>query len=380
MHVIGNTHHKIQYRIGKINMKIIIVTNMPAPYRIPIFEKITQKYHDDFSVIYSVRTEPNRSWNLGNLNFKHIFLKENIIAKTEGLSFVHNNPDIWKHLKEMKPDVIITTGYNPTFLYAWIYSLIYRKKHIVMTDGWIESEKKLSWVHRLVRILVLNTSHAFIGASKNSLDLYRSYGMKDQKLFQSHLCVENINFNNDKTFEDRKYHLMFSGQFTDRKLPFFFAEVAKAVSKKIPHLKVLILGNGPLKDDFFTLLQEYNIDFHYAGFVSQDKLPSYYANTKLFLFPTLLDAWGVVVNEAMASGTPVITTPFAGVIDDLIINGKTGYFLQIDTAIWSNKIIKLLDSPDQWNKLSRESKTHVQNYNFDIATKGILDAINYANK
>jgi len=361
-------------------MKIIIVTNMPAPYRIPIFEKIAQIYKNNFLVIYSIRAEPNRSWNLRDLNFRHVFLKENIIGKTEGLSYVHNNPDIWKYLKEFNPDIIITTGFYPTSLYAWLYSLIYRKKHIPMTDGWIGVEKHLSWIHKFVRILVYNTSHAFIGASKNSLDLYRSYGMKDQKLFQSHLCIENSSFSNDKQFEDRKYHLMFSGQFTDRKLPLFFAEVAKKVSEKIPDLKVLILGNGPLKNVFFELLNQYNINYHYAGFVTQEELPSYYADTKLFLFPTLLDAWGVVVNEAMASGTPVITTPYAGVIDDLIINEKTGYILEVDSDIWSNQIIKLLNNQSQWNKLAIKSKIYVQNYNFDNATKGIIEAIRYVTK
>jgi glycosyltransferase involved in cell wall biosynthesis len=358
-------------------MKIAIVTNMPAPYRIPIFEKIAQIYQDDFLVLYSTRAEPNRSWNLGELPFKHIFLKENIIAKTEGLSFVHNNPDTWKHLKKFNPDIVITTGFYPTSLYAWVYSLIYRKKHIPMTDGWIGVEKHLSWIHKIVRILVFNTSHAFLGASKNSLDLYRSYGMKNHQLFQSHLCVENSIFCNEKSFKDRKYDLMFSGQFIERKLPLFFAEVAKKVSEQIPNLKVLILGNGPLKDNFFTLLKQYKIDFHYAGFVSQEELPNYYADAKLFLFPTLLDAWGVVVNEAMASGTPVITTPFAGVINDLITHEETGYILPIDSDMWATQIVQLLNSPNQWNNLSSNAKEHVQHYNFDIATKGMLDAIHY---
>lgn len=360
-------------------MKIAIVTNMPAPYRNPIFKQLGHIYKDNFLVIYSTKAEPNRSWKFDDLGFNHIFLKEKIIGGTEGLSYIHNNPDVRGHLKTFSPDIIITTGFYPTSLYAWLYALLHRKKHIPMTDGWAGVEKHLSWIHKVVRILVFNTSHAFLGASKNSLDLYRSYGMKDHQLFQSHLCVENSTFYNEKSFKDRKYDLMFSGQFTERKLPLFFAEVAKKVSEIIPNLKVLILGNGPLKDEFFTLLKQYSIDFHYAGFVTQQELPNYYADAKLFLFPTLLDAWGVVVNEAMASGTPVITTPFAGVIDDLIIHEETGYILPIDRDMWSSQIVKLLNSPDQWNQLSIKAKEHVQNYNFDIATKGMLDAINYVN-
>lgn len=361
-------------------MRIVIVTNMPAPYRNPIFKNMANRYHDDFLVIYSTKAEPNRTWKFDNLEFNHIYLKENIIGGTEGLSYIHNNPDVWSLLKDFNPDAIITTGFNPTHLYAWLFSVIHRKKHIVMTDGWIESEKKLTWVHRFVRKIVFATSHAFIGASKNSLDLYRSYNLKDASLFQSHLCVENSLFLNDKSVEHREYDLMFSGQFTARKMPLFFAEVVKKVKDKIPNIKILILGNGPLKDEFFAFLEKYDINFNYAGFVTQKELPTYYSNSKLFLFPTLLDAWGVVVNEAMASGTPVITTPYAGVVNDLIINNENGFILPTDIDTWASHAINILNSHDLWNIMSKNARTHVLGYNFEIATQGIIDAINYASK
>lgn len=359
-------------------MKIVLVTNIPAPYRLPIYERIARQYGSNFLVIYAAENESNRSWDLNTFAFNHLFLKENVTAKKDGFNYVHNNPDIWNHLKRFNPDVIITTGFNPTHLYAWFFSVLFRKKHIPMTDGWSESEKHLSFIHKWVRKIVYKTSDAFIGASKNSMDLFRSYGVPDQRIFQSHLCIDNLRFDNQKSFDERPYHLMFSGQFTERKLPFFFAEIAQKIAKKIPNLKVLILGNGPLKDEFFGLLKRYHIDFHYAGFVAQEKLPDYYSDAKLFLFPTLLDPWGVVANEAMASGTPVITTPQAGIIDDLLIDQQTGYILPIDSDIWSETVISLLNSSSVWNQLSSNAKRHVQDYNFDAASRGIIDAAEYA--
>lgn len=355
-------------------MKITIITNIPAPYRLPIYEKVAQRYGDDFLVIFAAKSESNRSWDLKSFKFKHIFLKENVKAKKDGFNYVHNNIDVWSELENINPDVVITTGFNPTHLYAWFYSLIFRKKHIPMTDGWIGSEKSLSFIHKAVRNLVFTTSHAFIGASKNSLDLYKSYGINKNELFQSHLCIDNKHFDNNKSFKDREYDLMFSGQFTERKLPFLFAEVAEKVSRKIENLKVLILGDGPLKDKFFTKLENASIDYHYAGFVSQNELPKYYSDSKLFLFTTRLDPWGVVVNEAMASGTPVLTSPFAGVVNDLLMNQKNGYILDIDSSIWSEKAIEILSNQNLWKDLSQNAKESVVDFNFDNAAKGIIDA------
>lgn len=358
-------------------MKFVIITNIPAPYRVPIFNIIDREYGSDFLVIYAARKEKNRSWDLDSLDFNHLFLKENVTAKKDGFNFVHNNIDVLGELNKFNPDIIITTGFNPTHLYAYAYAKLYNKKHIPMTDGWFESEKNLSFVHKTLRKIIYKTSHAFIGASKNSLLHFESYSINKRKLFQSHLCVDNLRFDNEINFEQREYDLMFSGQFTERKLPFFFAEIAERVARKIPNLKVLILGDGPLKEEFLGKLKTAKIDFHYAGFVSQDKLPLFYSNSKAFLFTTRMDPWGVVVNEAMASGTPVFTTQFAGVTNDLVVDGENGFVLPINSQVWAEKITELLSDEVAWCRLSSLAKKSVMKFNYKVAAKGIVDACKF---
>lgn len=354
-------------------MKIALVTNIPAPYRIPIYEKLSSKLGENFIVFFCAKSEPNRQWKEQILNFKHKFLKENIITNNNS-NFIHNNIEIFQELKKFKPDIVITTGFNPTYLYAWFYTILYKTKHIPMTDGWIESEKNLSIVHKIIRKIVYFSSNAFIGASKNSLELYKSYGISNDKLFQSHLCIENTRFLNFNSFDDRYYDLMFSGQFIERKMPLFFADVVCEISKQYPDIKILILGDGPLKKIFLEKLDKYKVNYEYAGFVSQEDLPSYYGNSKLFLFPTLNDPWGVVVNEAMASKVPVITTLKAGVINDLLINNYNGYILDVDINIWKNKIIEILSDKLLWGQLSENALKQVDDFNHDVAMSGIYDA------
>lgn len=359
-------------------MKIVLITNMPVPYRNPIFEILSNQLEKNFLVIFCSKKESNRAWNLEKLNFNHLFLKENVKAKKDGFNFVHNNTDIFKELKKFNPDVIITTGYNPTHLYAWLFSVFYRKKHIPMTDGWEYSEKNLSFFHKLIRKIVFFTSDSFIGASKNSLSLFESYGIKKEKLFQSHLCIDNVRFKNKKEFSERKYHIMFSGQISEHKIPFFFFDIAKKLSIKIPNLKVLILGDGPLKEEFFSKLNEANIDYDYPGFVSQDELPKFYSNSKLFLFTTRVDAWGVVANESMASGTPVISTPYAGIINDLLIDNINGFIIDTIIEKWTNQIEIILNNEDLWKELSLNAIEKVKDFNFSNAAKGIIDASTFA--
>ncbi len=364
-------------------MKIALILSMPAPYHNPVFERIGKKFGDDFLVIFMTKIEPNRSWKLDTPKFNHYFLKENykeIKRKNGSIIYKHNNIDVLSKLKEFNPDVIITRGFNITALYAWAYAKLFRKKHIPMTDGWKESERMLSFFHRLVRKVVYKTSQAFIAASIKSEQLYLSYGVEKEKIFKSHLCVDNMKFKNNVSFEDREYDLMFSGQMIDRKLPFFFLDIALNIAKEKPNLKVLILGNGALKDEFLAKLEKNNIDYDYPGFVQQDELPQYFANTKLFLFTTQKDPWGIVANEAMASGTPVLTTPFAGIIDDLLINNRNGYILDINSTLWSKKAIELLQNKSLWNNFSDNAKEDVSKFTFNNSAQGIIDAARYAYK
>ena len=360
-------------------MKIALVLAMPAPYHNPVFEKVAKKYSDDFFVLFMTKAEPNRSWKLDTPSFNHCYLKENIkdASSSSNISYRHNNYDIFYKLKQFNPDIVITRGFNLTAIYAWAYTKIFRKKHIPKTDGWKESERELTFMHRLVREIVYKTSQAFIAASVNSEKLYLSYGVNKEKIFRSPLCVDNKKFENNVPFDDREYDIMFSGQMIDRKLPFFFVDIALKIAKEKPDLKVLILGNGPLKDKFLSELMQNNIDFDYPGFVQQDELPQYFANTKLFLFPTQKDPWGVVANEAMASGTPVLSTHFTGIIDDLLIDGKNGYILDIDSTLWSKKAIKLLHNKSLWKAFSDNAKVEVAKFTFDNASQGIIDACKY---
>lgn len=100
-----------------------------------------------------------------------------------------------------------------------------------MTDGWIESERDLSFAHRLIRKIVFKTLQAFIAASKNSSELYKSYKIDNSIIFNSHLCVDNKRFENDHSFSDRQFDLMFSARHCEGKLPFFISNIAKKVAK-----------------------------------------------------------------------------------------------------------------------------------------------------
>jgi glycosyltransferase involved in cell wall biosynthesis len=358
-------------------MKYVMVTNIPAPYREPIHEMVSAEFNSEYHVIYAQDREANRNWSFSYGNYSRSFLKKRVIKYKE--RYIHFNIDVWGELNKYNPEVVITTGFNPTFLLAFLWAKLHRKIHICFTDGWLGSEKGLSLFHKITRKLVYRHSNAFIGASKHSLDLYRHYRCPDEAVFQSHLCANNDHYSRFLTPE-KKYDIVFSGQIIDRKLPLFFAEVAKMVSGRIGCCKVLIIGAGAMEQELISTLDEYGIDYRFAGFINQEDLPRYYASSKLLLFPTLSDPWGVVANEACAVGVPVLTCNNAGVANDLVIDNYNGYVLPLRAEIWADHIIELLEDDNLYARFSKNALIKVQEYSYAVAAQGIINAILFTEK
>src|SRR5208283_3832370 len=106
-------------------------------------------------------------------------------------------------------------------------------------------------------------------------------------------------------------------------------------------------------------------------------LPDYYAQSRLLLLPTSGDCWGVVINEAMVSGTPLITTEWTAAAGELVLHERNGYVLPLDVQSWVSAASELLSSDSKWEAFSNCARQTVKEFNYDRAADGILDALEY---
>lgn len=360
-------------------MKILILTNIPTPYRSPLYDILQKMIGFNLKLLYMSKSEPNRNWKITTLNHNHSFLKGFTLKNPMRNNYIHIRYGTIKYIIKFNPDIVITSGFNPPMLLAWLYSLILNKHHITMTDAWIGSESHLSLFHRIIRRIVFKTSKCFIGASNKSIELYQSYGIS-KRIFQSCLCINNEPFFTQyKPISSRKYDLVFSGRITKHKLPFFFTEVVEILSKKVDKISVLVIGDGNQINEMKERLSKItNIDVKFTGYLQQDELPRHYSQGKIFCFPTYRDAWGIVANEACASGMAVMTCKTAGCAGELVINKYNGFILPLDPNIWAERAEFLLSNSEILERMSENSINAVKNFTFEKASKGVLDACNEA--
>ncbi len=355
-------------------MRIALVTNTPPPYRVPIFNLLARWPGVDFHAVFCSAREPNRQWDLPTMAFERHWLRERFL--TVRGRYIHHNPDVVPLLHSMRPDVVVTDGFNPTHLYAFLTARIKRWPHVAMTDGTEESERSLSALHRLVRRIVYRNTGGFIAAADGGIRLYRSYGIPRERCFHSWLCVDNEAFAPPPGLR-RPVDFIFCGRMESTKDPLFALAVARETAARLRRqTSLLFVGSGSLDG---AILQEAaessaQVDVRWHGFASQGELPALYRSARIFLFPTHADVWGIVANEACAAGLPVLTTPFAGAAGELVVDGSNGWVDTLDVSVWAARAEQLLTDDELWLGFSQASLERVRRYNFESAAQGIVDA------
>ena len=357
-------------------IRIALITNLPPPYRIPIYNLLADDPSVEFHAIFFSLREPNRSWDLPEMHCRHHFLHERFI--TYRGRYIHCNPDIISLLNKISPDVIINDGFNPTHLLAFFYAVIKKIPHIPMTDGTDLSEQKFSFLHKLIRSIVYKRSATFISAAIGGIRLYASYGISKKVCFLSCLCVDNEKFRPRIAKEEKYFDFIFCSRLEKEKNPEFILEIARLTAARLKRqCRLLIVGSGSLASTLqkraLELSNSCEIVFH--GFATQSELPALYRSARLFLFPTQADVWGIVVNEACAAGLPVITSPFAGVVGELVIHNENGYVLDLNENDWSERATELLSVEKVYTNFSQRSLNRVAQYNFISAANGIKMAV-----
>lgn len=370
-------HPRDGWNKGKQMLRITLVTNHPPPFRIPIYNEVAKTKGVELQAVFCSPREPNRQWDLPPMHFAHAFLKERFLQR--GSNFIHNNPDVLRTLRQMQPDVIVTTGFNPTHLYAFGYAQLRGIPHVPMTDGTDLSEQVLSGLHKTIRRLVYARSQAFIAASHGGLRLYDNYGIPPARCFQSCLCADNDAFFASDT--EKRYDLIFCGRIVQEKNPIFTLDVAEAAAHRLGRrVRLLYVGTGEQEADVRREAErraaQVEVTFH--GHASQQELPALYASARIFMFPTVHDAWGVVTNEASAAGLPTIVSPRAGVAGELVVDGENGFVCELDLNTWTDRVTLLLTNGALYERFSRRSLAIVGNYTFKQAADGIIDACRYA--
>jgi len=272
---------------------------------------------------------------------------------------------------------------------ATLYSILFRKPLILWSGDTAHRAAGISCLQRWSRKLLTKHPVAFLAYGKAAETYLVSLGVSREKIFHSVQAIDNdywqqaVSATNPSTIREQ-YNLrgrvaLFVGRLIQLKgLDYLLHAWALLPEQVRESNSLLIVGGGEEYEHLVTLADQLGLNtVHFAGSRKPEELPAYYAAANLFVFPTFLDIWGLVVNEAMNAGLPVLCSKYAGCAEELIVEGVNGN--TFDPAR-PDKLAALLE---HWLENGPETpdkviQTHVVQWSFDKSEKGFLGAISCA--
>ncbi len=243
----------------------------------------------------------------------------------------------WSALEQAGPDVVAVNGWNNFGSLVAADCCVRRGiPMVVMSESARQDEPRTWWKEMIKRRIVALYSAALVGGQRH-IEYLVELGMPRDRIFTGYDVVDNdyfarrtLEIRNSK-FEIRKQYglpenyFLASARFIEKKnLPTLIRAYAayrqKSEASGNPPWDVVLLGDGPLREALKSQLSTLNLHRHVRlpGFKQYDELPVYYALAKAFVHASTTEQWGLVVNEAIASGLPVIVSNRCGCVPELV--------------------------------------------------------------
>jgi glycosyltransferase involved in cell wall biosynthesis len=304
-------------------------------------------------------------------------------------------------LKEFKPEVVILSGgyIHITVLLTFIYCLMSNIPFIYRSDENGHTRARSSIIAKLASLLIeqhiIKKSTAMMCPGVQSKEYYIKRGADPSKIFivpystaDDHIFLEKSQrykackdvIKKDFCIKEDKV-ILFIGQFVERKGIGYLIQAFNSLIKESDHFALVLVGDGPLKNNYEKYCKNENIDHvYFPGYINEDKKIKFYSISDVFVLPSQKDHWGLVVNEAMLCGLPIITTNAVGA-SEMVLPGRNGLLVNDSNSdeLYESLLQILTDNNlSSMGDCSRKFVT--KNFNLMNRLQSSLDCVNFSIK
>lgn len=328
-------------------MKILIVFNHPAPYKVDLFNELSKKI--DMEVVFerqACRNRPATFYADKKYKFTYRFLKRGTFGEENS-----NSNELVKHLKKHHQDydLIVMNGYSTiTEMKAIRYLNKHKIKWCLFVNGGVV--KKDYWLKFKVKQFLISNANYYLSPSEKVDEYLLHYGAKKEDIYHypnstiyaSQIISKPLAEEEKKTIR-KEYGLpetflyISPAQFINRKNNL---ALIKLFANRKEHL--LLIGDGLEKQSYLTFIEENhltNVTIHH--FLDKKSLLRVMSCADAFITLSKEDIYGHTVNEAMSQGLAVITSEKVISSHKLVKNGVNGYIVPLyEEAL----VLKAMDS------------------------------------
>lgn len=378
-----------------------VLATHPIQYHAPLYRALAERL--DLTVYFAHQQSAQGQadagfgvafeWDVPLLGgYEHRFL-ENVSAapSTQGWKGC-DTPEIGRVIAEERFDAFLVNGwYNKSLWQAIVACWRTGTPVMIRGDSQLLTPRRLALraAKELVYRIFVPRFDAYLVVGERAREYYLHYGAKRERMFFVPHFVDNVFFAEHaarlapgRDALRARYGLrpesrvfLFAGKFIPEKQPVDFVEAVAALAEREPNVEAAMVGDGVLRPEIEAAIERTGAPVKLLGFFNQSEMPEAYALGDALVLPSYTETWGLVVNEAMASGRPAIVSETVGCAPDLITEGVTGAtFTPGDVRELSAAMERMLP------KLGTQSTTQalqerMRTYSLETATEGTLAAV-----
>jgi len=350
-------------------VKVFSFFTEPASYTLDLIDNV----YDIMSIDYCFLNSHSEAYS----NFKgekNIFMNQmRIVDRIKHLLYVRK-----------KYDIIIFNSYDTiSFFFILLINVFsITKKYIA-----IESDTQLliskNYFKRMLKYFYLSfvfqNNHVFglAGGNYSHKDLFRYYGMKEDRIFLMPMMVDNSKFHVEKKKFPNPFIFLFVGRLVPHKnVENLIQQFNIYFSDKIAVLK--IVGDGEQGE---YLIDKYSSEkIIFTGKKFNKELITEYNSASCFVCPSLFEPWGLVVNEALSAGLPIVARKEVGACSDLIDGKKTGFIAE-DMLEFGQMMLTLFNDSELLKNYSKNASDLMKNnWNYKLYEQCMMKFINKLSK
>jgi len=373
--------------------KVNLFVSHPIQYHIPWYRELAK--FCDFKVYFSHLPTPRQqsvgfgkefSWDIPLLDgYQYEVLN---LPRFAGRFYISGGL-----LRKIQlPDAVILNG--------WVhwsdFQLLnyFKDKNIpIIVRGESNSLRRRSLIQKVIHRQFMNRYDAYLAIGSSNRKFYLDNGVSSKKIFETKYFVENVRIRTqfEEAYPLRKelrkrwsvpdgaFCFLYSGKLQPKKR---ILDILKAINelKDLSNLvRLLVMGDGELMNAAKKYVAETGLPVTFTGFLNQTEITKAYAAADcLVLASDYGETWGLVVNEAMVCGLPVITSDRVGSHPDLIQEGKTGFtFPFANTHKLTEKMKWMLDHPDQSRVMGECARQLIKSCSVEKTVSATMLALDY---
>jgi glycosyltransferase involved in cell wall biosynthesis len=385
-------------------MKLAVLNTHPIQYFAPLYRRLSREPDIDLTVYFCSRQGAEEyldpgfgeriKWDTSLLDgYNHKFLR-NLRGKDAVKGFWSLiNPQIVGELRKGKYDALWVNGHNhATYLLAICAAKILRVPVLMRCETHLllnRSNLRRAVRKPLMSFLYNRLCAACLPIGKRNREFYQAHGVSDDRLFQVPYTVDNEYFARQTAAYDRaearrelglakdKPVILFASKLLPRKRPMDLLLAFQRASKISTQAALVFVGSGEEEQSLKDYVRNNNLsDVHFFGFRNQSELPKFYSVADVFVLPTENEPWGLILNEVMCAGLPVIVSSEVGAAADLVRHGENGLLFEAgNVEQLAGCLRQLVIDRETRNRMGEESRSIISNWDYEACVHGIRQAL-----